>query len=388
MNTNNALEIKPIISRVTGASGDVANGGVTADTTVTVSGTAGDATYIELFDGSQSVNIVRVESGTWISTLAGLVPTYHIITAKALDGQLASDPWVFTVQAASAPIAITSIKDAAGNEIPNGGTLNDSSTVIISGTALANQRVELFDYAESAGPVNVDIYGNWKFQAWGLRPKEYSLKARGLYGSNPESAVRTFSVVAPLTLPSHDMLLSGQAIKVRVLPTNASWPTSGRDFPGNTEMRTPTGGVPPYQYSSNLPNIASVSDSGKVTGSHNGEARITVIDRAGATASYTVRVSGVKLLVVNSALMNSAELTAWFSSVGAKYRVVETDVQLMAGVYDWPPAGVPNELWVTETILLPPLPPRALSMNLWPIRQNETTAVDRRMPGMYLLLNW
>ena len=64
MSKNNVSEITPIISKVTGASGDVANGGVTTDTAVTVSGTARDATYIEIFDGSQSANIVRVESGT------------------------------------------------------------------------------------------------------------------------------------------------------------------------------------------------------------------------------------------------------------------------------------------------------------------------------------
>lgn len=377
----------PTITRINDSSGTlIPEGGETFDPDVTVVGKAQPNEKVEVRTAYAPHGTSDVDSnGNWTFEFLDMSVEGYSITAKALYANSpVSPPYTYTLLRASAP-TISSIKDDAGTEIPPDGP-TFSSTVTLTGTAVAGQQVEIYDGTALKGTVPATS-GTWTLTLRELAVKAYSFKARGLYGSNPESAVRTFSVVAPLTLPSHDMLLSGQAIKVRVLPTNASWPTSGRDFPGNTEMRTPTGGVPPYQYSSNLPNIASVSDSGKVTGSHNGEARITVIDRAGATASYTVRVSGVRLLVVNSTAMNSAECTAWLSAIGSA-RVMTTDVQLMASVYDWPPSGTANELWTTTVVEIPPLPSFAFSMILWPISENNSAPLDRRMPAMCLPFNW
>ncbi len=186
----------PTISSIKDAAGvEIPPNTTTFSASVTLTGTAAAGQQVQIFDGASSLGTVTATGTTWTLALTGLSFKAYSVKAKGLYGtNPESAVRVFTVAVATAP-TISSIRDAAGNEIPNDGPLYDNSTVIISGTALANERVELFDYTESAGPINVDIYGNWKFQAWGLRFKTYSLTVTGLYGSNPVSQPpRTFSV--------------------------------------------------------------------------------------------------------------------------------------------------------------------------------------------------
>ncbi|MCD5980964.1 hypothetical protein [Pseudomonas quasicaspiana] len=97
MNIKDA-EVRPVISRVAGASGDVENGDVTPDNLLTFFGTAGPGVALYILDDSYPVETVQTQSdGSWTLLLSGLTETKHIIKAANVGGQLESEVFEFTV---------------------------------------------------------------------------------------------------------------------------------------------------------------------------------------------------------------------------------------------------------------------------------------------------
>ncbi len=188
-----AVATAPTITSVRDSKGEVAAGGTTFDTSVTLSGKAFANQKVEIFDGITSKGQVTVDaSGNWTLSLTALSASAHSITAKALYGNNpVSAARTFTVAVATAP-TITSVRDSKG-EVAAGGTTFDTS-VTLSGKAFANQKVEIFDGITSKGEVIVDASGNWSKVISGLSFTAHPIKARALYGTQPESAVRSFSV--------------------------------------------------------------------------------------------------------------------------------------------------------------------------------------------------
>ncbi|VVM61291.1 hypothetical protein PS624_01316 [Pseudomonas fluorescens] len=92
---------------------------------------------------------------------------------------------------ATAP-TLTSVRDSVG-EVAAGGTTFDTS-VTLSGKAFANQKVEIFDGTTSKGEVPVDASGNWTLPLTALSASAHSITVKALYGSNPVSAARIFTV--------------------------------------------------------------------------------------------------------------------------------------------------------------------------------------------------
>lgn len=95
-----SVEIYPEISRVVDSQGkDIADGGSTEDTSVTLSGTAEPNSRIEVLDETISWGTAQVSiNGTWTKPLAGLAIGTHRFKARSISTQLESQPWVFTVR--------------------------------------------------------------------------------------------------------------------------------------------------------------------------------------------------------------------------------------------------------------------------------------------------
>jgi hypothetical protein len=91
----------------------------------------------------------------------------------------------------------------------------------------------------------------------------------------------------PLSIDQRPMRLDGVMVRSYL----CIYP-NGIDAVGNTEVRTASGGQPPYTYSSNS-GIAVVDANGKVTGMGNGSATITVTDALGAQVEYIVLITNV-----------------------------------------------------------------------------------------------
>ncbi|MDX9674209.1 MULTISPECIES: hypothetical protein [unclassified Pseudomonas] len=190
----------PVITSVKDAYGnEVANGTTIVNDFVDLTGTATAGFEVEIFDGATSKGRRTANvSGVWIHRVQGMGVGEHSLTAKALYGSNpVSAARTFKVAIAVTP-AITSVKDAYGNEVANGTTIvNDA--VDLTGTATAGLEVEIFDGATSKGRRPVNASGVWTHRVQGMSVGEHSLTAKALYGSNPVSAARTFKVAIAVT---------------------------------------------------------------------------------------------------------------------------------------------------------------------------------------------
>ncbi|MCD5972078.1 hypothetical protein [Pseudomonas quasicaspiana] len=93
-------EIKPVILKVTGASGDVLYGGETHDRSLTIIGTAGIWVTLDIFDGPfGSDRVVTQSDGSWTATISNLNLGANSIMAAVESGGRRSDTWHYTVTA-------------------------------------------------------------------------------------------------------------------------------------------------------------------------------------------------------------------------------------------------------------------------------------------------
>ncbi|MEA5670174.1 hypothetical protein VA602_02340 [Pseudomonas sp. MH2] len=81
---------------------------------------------------------------------------------------------------------IDSVMDDKGKIVPPDGS-TVSTTLTLSGQASAGQKVEILDGDTVLKTETVGAIGEWTSTLTGLAAKTYTLKARGLYGANPES---------------------------------------------------------------------------------------------------------------------------------------------------------------------------------------------------------
>lgn len=188
-------EVKPVILKVTGESGDVENGGDTPDNLLTIRGMAGSSVTLDVFDDSYPVESVEAESdGSWTLTLSGLIEKAHNFTAKTEEGQM-SEAWALTVNALVPFATIVSVQDSEGNEIPHEGR-TVSTSVTLRGKAQANQLVEIFDGVDLKGQIPANSEGAWVFSLPNMVVGDHQTTARASVSGGPVSRSWIFNVVA------------------------------------------------------------------------------------------------------------------------------------------------------------------------------------------------
>ena len=137
-------------------------------------------------------------------------------------------------QVTEAVPTITRVHGASGN-VSNGGSTPDTTLTVI-GTAEPGRTVEVFDGTVSKGRPAVDAAGTWRRQVPGLALGAHRFKARGLYGSQPESGEWAVNVVKPPLTISGFRDYWGTIYRNGSLATNNSpkWDGSGgpRDWLG------------------------------------------------------------------------------------------------------------------------------------------------------------
>ncbi|SEJ39861.1 Ig-like domain-containing protein [Pseudomonas sp. NFR16] len=285
--------VTPTITRVEDPQGNpVTNGGSTYANTVTASGKASIGQSVEVFDGGASKGTASVNSsGDWSRSVSGLSVGAHSLTARALYANSpVSSAWALNVQAATAPTL--SVRDSRG-EVGQGSNITDT-TVTVSGTAVANEQVEVFDNNVSKGTETAGGNGAWS-RSVGVPIGSHSIKAVGKYGDNPSSPTRSFNVVSPIpdfVLDTSPVSLNGAFWGLADYPGHVplNWPA------GTTYRRNPSSGVAPYSYSSSDTSKVLVDNTGFIISVSNGTATITVQDQQGRRGSYTVTVSNVTLV--------------------------------------------------------------------------------------------
>lgn len=93
---------------------------------------------------------------------------------------------------------------------------------------------------------------------------------------------------SPLSIDITTAVLNGYMVRLETKPVN---PPAGAFL-----VRQASGGVPPYTYAAQNPNIVYVSPDGTISSSNNGSTVITVTDKEGTVVSYPVQVTGVAYL--------------------------------------------------------------------------------------------
>lgn len=124
-------------------------------------------------------------------------------------------------------------------------------------------------------------------------------------------SMRTYSVkVGPaLVIDTSPLYLSGRNLTVR--GAGQDWIPSSTDLPGTSAQRTPQSGTPPYVYTSQNEDIATVDENGVVRSERNGTVTISVTDDLSRTASFQVTVTNVVRLAVRPSRMNSEQSREW-----------------------------------------------------------------------------
>ena len=152
------------------------------------------APQFELFDNGVSLGLVTMTGPTtWQKQVEGLAVGPHAFTAKHQSGSIVSNPWVVAVAPSIIP-TIISVKDGRNVEIPDGGETVDT-VVDLFGKAAAGQRVEISNRGGVVSTVQANNDGDWSFTLARLEMgKENNIRARGLYGDQPESPQRSFTV--------------------------------------------------------------------------------------------------------------------------------------------------------------------------------------------------
>lgn len=165
--------ITSVIDDVGPLQGAIANGGSTDDPLPVINGTAEAGALVTIYDGATAIGTATADtSGAWTFALTSpmLAGTTHAFTATATDAAgntgPASSAWTVTFDAAPpAPPVITSAVDDIGpvQAALSSGATSDDTLPVLTGTAIANATITLYDGGLEIGTTTSDASGDWWF---------------------------------------------------------------------------------------------------------------------------------------------------------------------------------------------------------------------------------
>jgi YVTN family beta-propeller protein len=201
--------IAPTLAKVADASGqEIPEAATTTSTTLTLSGKASNGQRVEIYEGngagavSHGIATANATTGEWqhqVTLAQGGRRLYA--QSRYHSSTVYTNVRTLTIVPVEAP-TLTSVKGSpSGEDIPEGSTTVETA-VTLSGTASKGQNVEVFDGTTSKGQATADkATGVWSLLVSGLSESVHRFKAKALYGTGVESAVRTFTVEADADAP-------------------------------------------------------------------------------------------------------------------------------------------------------------------------------------------
>ncbi|MFG6203123.1 Ig-like domain-containing protein [Pseudomonas retamae] len=234
---------------------------------------------------------------------------------------------------------IATVKNSSGTDLTNGGTVSDNK-VVLSGSALAGAVLQVFDDGVFIEEVQTGANYKWQSRLLPILVGHHRYTVKEKAGNEFESDPWLLERLA-LSIDRTQMKLDGFSVKV------PQWPKTGEDSIGNTAVRVPTGGVPPYDYASSDPLTAPVTAAGKVTGLKQGVATIYVTDQEGETVNYLVAVTNVYRLQISAQTINFLEAEAWRNSLGGRHTHDRIFLNDILRVYSLPLR--PTNIWNCAT---------------------------------------
>ncbi|WP_422396482.1 Ig-like domain-containing protein [Sphingomonas koreensis] len=176
--------IGDIADNVGAVLGSVSNGGVTDDTTPTLSGTGAEANAtITIYNNGTAIGTTTADgAGAWSFTPAALPPGAHSFTVSATDaaGNASAQSAAYAITIDTSAPAVPTIGDIADNvgavlgSVSNGG-VTDDTTPTLSGTgAEANATITIYNNGTAIGTTTADGAGAWSFTPAALPPGTHS----------------------------------------------------------------------------------------------------------------------------------------------------------------------------------------------------------------------
>ncbi|ATQ42937.1 Ig-like domain-containing protein [Caulobacter mirabilis] len=154
--------------------GGVSNGGVTDDTTPTLSGTGAEANAtITVYDNGTAIGTTTANAaGAWSFTpSAALTATAHSFTISATDaaGNASAQSAAYVVTIDTSLPAIPTIGGVTDNvgailgSVSNGGVTDDTTPTLTGTGAEANATITVYDNGTAIGTTTADAAGAWSF---------------------------------------------------------------------------------------------------------------------------------------------------------------------------------------------------------------------------------
>jgi large repetitive protein len=203
----------PVITGLSDVHGLIPNGGQTADTHPSMSGTGKAGDIVTLYDAGKAIGSAVVGAdGKWtIKPTADLSNGSHDVYAiekNAAGAQSqASDHVKFTVDthpATTTPV-ITLVNDAVGpiqGNVPSGGVTDDTMPTI-KGTGKPGELIYLYDNGRGCGDTIVDANGKWSIQIQSGSPLTNAVHDLTAYAKNSAGVWSLVSNHWSITVDTH-----------------------------------------------------------------------------------------------------------------------------------------------------------------------------------------
>ena len=203
--------------------GNVANNGVTNDTTPTLSGTGEPGSLVTLYDNGLLMTSILIDrTGTWshsVPTAEALAEGTHRFTVTATDaaGNVVSAPPVIItvdIQAPATPF-IVSATDDVGNlpvDLSTGSRSNDTLP-LLKGTGVADSTITIYDGATPIGTTTVTSGGSWSFQVTQpLSEGPHALSAIATDKAGNASNAGNFTLTIDTTPPAAPVITTAEGL--------------------------------------------------------------------------------------------------------------------------------------------------------------------------------
>jgi hypothetical protein len=181
------------ITSLKDSKGEVASGGTTTDTQLTITGSAKDG-EVKLLDGDNPtpINTFTAADGTWSGEIELTAGKTYVLKAEDVDGEKSETHTVTVSEASEGEVKITLLKDSEGGEIEDGETTADT-TLTITGSAKDGE-VKLLD-GDNPTPIKTfpAADGIWGGEIELTAGKTYVLKAEDVDGEKSETHTVTVS---------------------------------------------------------------------------------------------------------------------------------------------------------------------------------------------------
>jgi hypothetical protein len=173
---------------------------------VLLSGTAEANSTITVYDGTTAVGTATAATnGAWSVTTSALATGSQVLTATATDAagntsahSQALDPVIGSSAPSSAPKIVSYSQDSG---VAGDGITNDN-TLTLTGTAVANSTVTIFDGTSKLGTATVNGSGAWNYTTAALSDGNHSLTATDTSSGHTSSASSALAVTIDTHAPA------------------------------------------------------------------------------------------------------------------------------------------------------------------------------------------